>query len=124
MSFPSGAIWNWRSGFGICFRQTTMFKATAGGRRDGRYLTVSPDARRDGRLAMAIGSRGEPSEAVPSAPLVPSAQGLPQDGDLLTPRARHPATTRRDAGTHRGLAPSAIASPSILDPFRLGGLRG
>src|SRR2546425_6934753 len=30
MSFPSGAIWNCRSGFGICFRHTTTFKATAG----------------------------------------------------------------------------------------------
>src|SRR5437667_5402256 len=120
MSFPSGAIWNWRSGFGICFRQTTMFKATAGGRRDGRYLTVSPDARRDGRPAMAIGPPGRPSAAVSRAALVPSAQGLPQDVDLLAPRARDPPATRGDAGTHRVLAPSQIASPSILDPFRLG----
>src|SRR3989449_9714821 len=97
-----------------------MCTPTAGGRRHGRYLTVSPDARRDGRLAMAIGSCGEPSEAVPCAPLVPSAQGLPQDVDVLAPRARDPATTRGDAGTHRVLAPSQIVSPSLLDPFRLG----
>src|SRR3989442_14596836 len=97
MSFPSGAIWNWRSGFGICFRQTTMFKATAGGRRDGRYLTGSPDARRDGRLAIAIGSCGGPSEAVPCAPLLPSPQRLPQGVDVFAPPARDPATTRGDA---------------------------
>src|SRR3989454_11914563 len=120
MSFPSGAIWNWRSGFGICFGQPPMLKAAAGGRRGGRCLTVSPDARRDGRLAMAIGSCGEPSEAVPRAPLVPPAQGLPQDVDVLAPRARDPPATRADAGTHRVLAPSQIVSPSLLDPFRLG----
>src|SRR5437899_8297311 len=44
----------------------------------------------------------------------------PQDVDLLAPRARDPPATRGDAGTHRVLAPSQIASPSILDPFRLG----
>src|SRR5213594_3668930 len=105
MSFPSGAIWNWRSGFGICFRQTTMFKATAGGRRDGRP-------------AMAIGPPGRPSAAVSRAALVPSAQGLPQDVDVLAPRARDPPATRGDAGTYRVLAPSEIVSPSLLDPFR------
>src|SRR5437867_7442688 len=41
MSFPAGAIWNCRSGFGICFKHTTMFRGTARGRRRGRYLIVS-----------------------------------------------------------------------------------
>src|SRR5256712_13960328 len=102
MSFPSGAIWNWRSGFGICFRQTTMFKATAGGRRDGRYLNVSPAARNDGRPAMAIGPPRRPPEAVPRAALLPSAPGLTQDGDVLPPPAPHPPATRRDARAHPG----------------------
>src|SRR5438309_3010119 len=30
MSFPSGATWNWRSGFGTCFMHTTRFRGTAG----------------------------------------------------------------------------------------------
>src|SRR2546425_10399809 len=30
MSFPSGATWNWRSGFGTCFKHTTRFRAIAG----------------------------------------------------------------------------------------------
>src|SRR5713226_3163983 len=40
MSFPSGAIWNWRSGFGICLRHTTTLRATATARRNGRYFKV------------------------------------------------------------------------------------
>src|SRR2546422_237870 len=44
MSLPSGAIWNCRSGFGICFKHTTMFRGTARGRRRGRYLIVSCDS--------------------------------------------------------------------------------
>src|SRR5881628_2225619 len=46
MSFPSGAIWNCRSGFGICFKHTTMFRGTARGRRRGRYIIVSCDSTR------------------------------------------------------------------------------
>src|SRR6267378_7329990 len=33
MSLPSAAIWNCRSGFGICLRHTTTFRATANARR-------------------------------------------------------------------------------------------
>src|ERR1700704_4936250 len=33
MSFPSAAIWNCKSGFGICLRHTTTFRATANARR-------------------------------------------------------------------------------------------
>src|SRR5438094_7987522 len=33
MSFPSGEIWNCRSGFGICLRHTTTLRATANARR-------------------------------------------------------------------------------------------
>src|SRR6266576_7157788 len=33
MSFPSGAIWNCRSGFGICLRHTTTLRATADAKR-------------------------------------------------------------------------------------------
>src|SRR6267143_3564232 len=40
MSFPPGAIWNCRSGFGICLRHTTMLRTTAIARRSGRYFKV------------------------------------------------------------------------------------
>src|SRR5436309_13454217 len=46
MSLPSGAIWKCRSGFGVCFKQTTMFRGTARGRRRGRYIIVSCDSTR------------------------------------------------------------------------------
>src|SRR3990172_5865393 len=41
MSFPPGAIWNFRSGFGICLRHTTTLRGIAGVRSRVRYLTVS-----------------------------------------------------------------------------------
>ena len=41
MSVPSALIWNWRSGFGICFTQTMMFKATMGVGKIGRYFNVA-----------------------------------------------------------------------------------
>src|SRR3972149_4161340 len=40
MSRPPGAIWNCRSGFGICFTQTTRFSGMASRRIRGRYLIV------------------------------------------------------------------------------------
>src|SRR5713226_5859606 len=49
MSFPSAAIWNWRSGFGICFRHTTTLRATATARRNGRYLKVPQSSGRGRR---------------------------------------------------------------------------
>src|SRR5438094_10429946 len=57
MSFPSGEIWNCRSGFGICLRHTTTLRTTANARRKrtlfqasqarGRIRTFKPASRFD-----------------------------------------------------------------------------
>src|SRR5437870_8151471 len=105
MSFPSGAIWNCRSGFGICFKHTTMFRGTARGRRRGRYLIVSCDSLGDGRHALAVGSFAEPRTRVSRPALVPPAEGISQDADAPAADRQGPRAAGIDPRSRRIFVP-------------------
>src|SRR5438093_7546381 len=118
MSFPSGAIWNCRSGFGICFKHTTMFRGTARGRRRGRYLIVSCDSLGDGRHALAVGSFAEPRTRVSRPALVPPAEGISQDADAPAADRQGPRAAGIDPRSRRILVRHRFWTLSIWEDER------
>src|SRR5439155_11525986 len=120
MSLPSGAIWNCRSGFGICLRHTTTFNGTARGLRGGRYLIVSCDSSRQwstrpgGRLPHRIAD----ASTWPCSHTSP--EGIPQDGHAAAAVRQNPRAARGDSRPRRVLVPRELVEPSLLDPFHLG----
>src|SRR6266508_1088532 len=149
MSFPSAAIWNCRSGFGICLRHTTTFSGTADARRKRTLFQASPkDGRTDcipafrnafaGRNHRVPQSRGEIHRrfslevrrerrfgaGVLGPAVVPSAERLSQDADPHASVEGRLPSARGDAGPHRVHVPGETPPPSILDALRVGGRRG
>src|SRR6267378_4775234 len=83
MSFPSGAIWNCRSGFGICLRHTTMLRTTAIARRSGRYFKVLQSSGDEGRRTASYFTGGaraaRPRSGEDAPPLVRFRDAVDRD---------------------------------------------